>query len=393
MNDQKSGRRSRSVSARSKGRRGNNEGGIYQRESDGLWCASVSVESGKRKVLYGKTREDVASKLVTALNDVKNGLTLPSYRMTLGAFLEQWLADVVWQRNRPSTAQGYEFYVRKYIIPALGRHQIRKLTPQQVQRFLNETHAKGLAPRTGQYIRAILRRALNQALRWELVARNVATLADPPPGRSPEMRPLTTADARQFLAAARGHRHEHLFAVLLGTGLRIGEALALRWSDVDLDDGVVTVRHALERIHGRPWRLAVPKSESGKRLVPLIGPAAEALRAQRTLALEMRLAVGAAWQDLDFVFPTAIGTPGDQSNVYHQFKKLLRQAGLPDCYRVHDLRHSTATYLLAAGVPDRLVMGIMGHSQLSMTMRYQHVLPSMLKEAAARLEAIFPTAM
>ncbi len=207
MNDQKSGRRSRSVSARSKGRRGNNEGGIYQRESDDLWCASVSIESGKRKVLYGKTREDVASKLVTAPNDVKNGLTLPSYRMTLGAFLEQWLADVVWQRNRPSTAQGYEFYVRKYIIPVLGRHQIRKLAPQQVQRFLNETHAKGLAPRTVQYIRAILRRALNQALRWELVARNVATLADPPPGRSPEMRPLTTADARQFLAAARGHRH------------------------------------------------------------------------------------------------------------------------------------------------------------------------------------------
>jgi integrase len=207
------------------------------------------------------------------------------------------------------------------------------------------------------------------------------------------MRPLTTDDARQFLAAARGHRHEHLFAVLLGTGLRIGEALALRWSDVDLDNGVITVRHVLERIHGRPWRLAVPKSESGKRLVPLIGPTAEALRAQRTLTLEMRLAVGAAWQDLDFVFPTAIGTPGDQSNVYHQFKKLLRQAGLPDCYRVHDLRHSTATNLLAAGVPDRLVMGIMGHSQLSMTMRYQHVLPSMLKEAAARLEAVFPTAM
>ena len=87
------------------------EGGIDQRESDGLWCASVSVESGKRKVLYDKTREDAASKLVTALNDVKNGLTLPSYRMTLGAFLEQWLSDVVWQRNRPSTAQGYEFYV------------------------------------------------------------------------------------------------------------------------------------------------------------------------------------------------------------------------------------------------------------------------------------------
>ena len=111
MNEKKTSRKRRSSSARNKGRRGNNEGGIYQRESDGLWCASVSVELGKRKVLYGKTREEVASKLVSALNDVKNGLTLPSYRMTLGAFLEQWLADVVWQRNRPSTAHGYEFYV------------------------------------------------------------------------------------------------------------------------------------------------------------------------------------------------------------------------------------------------------------------------------------------
>jgi len=254
------------------GRRGNHEGGIYQRQSDGRWCASVSLEGGKRRVIYGKTREEVAAKLTVALNTVRQGQNLPSHRLTLGAFLDQWLADVVQQRNRPSTAQSYEFYVRKYIIPGLGRHQLTKLTPQQVQRFLNERHAAGLALRTVQYIRAILRRALNQALRWELVSRNVATLADPPSGRSPEMRPLTTDDARALLAAARGHRHEHLLAFLLGTGLRIGEALALRWSDVDLDQGVITVRHALERLRSRPWRLAVPKSESGKRLVPSSAP-------------------------------------------------------------------------------------------------------------------------
>src|SRR6266702_4394297 len=120
MNQQKSGRRSRCVSARSKGRRGNNEGGIYQRESDGLWCASVSIELGKRKVLYGKTREEVASKLVTALNDVKNGLTLPSYRMTLGAFLDRCLPNVVCSPTRPSTPPGYQFNARNSIIPALA---------------------------------------------------------------------------------------------------------------------------------------------------------------------------------------------------------------------------------------------------------------------------------
>src|SRR5438445_956931 len=177
-------------------------------------------------------------------------------------------------------------------------------------------------------MRAILRRARNQALRWEFVSRNVAVLADPPSGRSPDMQPLTIEHARAFMAAARGHRYEHLYEFLLGTGLRIGEALALRWSDVNLDDGVITVRHALERLRGRPWRLAVPKSESGKRLVPLIGATADALRAQRTRTLELRLAAGTAWTDLDFVFPTAVGTPDDQANVYHQFKKLLREARL-----------------------------------------------------------------
>src|SRR5947209_6671042 len=98
----------------------------------------------------------------------------------------------------------------------------------------------------------------------------------------------------------------------------------------------------------------------------------------------MRMRAGASWHDLGFTFPTSVGTPEDQANVYHQFRKLLKNAGLPTTYRIHDLRHSTATSLLATGVPDRLVMGIMGHSQLSMTMRYQHVLPSMLKEAGAR---------
>lgn len=205
------------------------------------------------------------------------------------------------------------------------------------------------------------------------------------------MHPLAPADAQRFLRAAEGHRLEHLFAFMLGTGVRLGEALALRWSDVDLDTSRVQVRHTLERLAGQPWRLGDPKSEKSKRIVPLIGPSLAALRAQRAAVVTARLQLGAVWEDHDFVFPNAIGGPLDGTNVYHEFKKLLRAAALPTSYRVHDLRHSTATYLLAAGVPDRIVMEILGHSQLSMTMRYQHVLPAMLDEAAARLEAVFPS--
>ncbi|HEX6508385.1 MAG TPA: site-specific integrase, partial [Chloroflexota bacterium] len=150
-------------------------------------------------------------------------------------------------------------------------------------------------------------------------------------------------DAAIFLAAVRGHRYGHLYAFMLATGLRLGEALGLRWCDVDLDGKRIRVEHTLEHLRRRPWRLTDPKSVSGRRNIPLIGPALFSLRSQHARIAEMRLAVGAAWADLDFVFPSAVGTPLDGPNVYHEFKKLLVRAGLPSTHRPHDLRNSTAT--------------------------------------------------
>jgi integrase len=180
---------------------------------------------------------------------------------------------------------------------------------------------------------------------------------------------------------------------MLATGLRVGEALALRRTDIDLELCTVRVRYTLERLTASPWRQVEPKSTSSRRSLPLIGPAVTTLKGQQMLITEMRgrLPEG-VWHDLDFVFPAANGEPLDGMNVLHEFKKLLKRAGLPTTYRVHDLRHSTATYLLAAGAPVRTAMEFLGHSQISMTMRYQHVLPAMLGEAATRLEAVFPRA-
>jgi hypothetical protein len=198
--------------------------------------------------------------------------------------------------------------MRKYIITALGKHQLTKLMPQHVQHFLNTQHASGLAPRTVQYIRTILRRALNQALRWELVSRNVATLADPPSGPSPDMQPFSTAHAQTLLAppaATVTNISSPSYSAPACASARPSPCASQTWTWTVRSSR----RHALERIRGRPWRLAVPKSESGKAAVPLIGPTAEALRAQRTRTLEPRLIASQAWQDLDFVFPTALGTP------------------------------------------------------------------------------------
>jgi integrase len=199
------------------------------------------------------------------------------------------------------------------------------------------------------------------------------------------------------LEIARGHPYEHLYAFLLSTGMRLGEALALRWHDdlghvlVDLETRRAVVRYTLERLRGgQPWRFSEPKSESGIRSVPLTTPAIAALRAQRAWGRARRMQLGAEWENHELVFPNLTGAPLDGTAVHHAFKRLLAQAGLPTSHRVHDLRHSTATYLLAARVDPRIVMAVMGWSQSSMLQRYQHVLPAMLDDAAARLEIALP---
>jgi len=216
-------------------------------------------------------------------------------------------------------------------------------------------------------------------------------LVDPPRVSTPEVQPLDPQQAEILLQTASGHPHENLLGFPLSTGLRLGEALAIRWRDVDLDARRAMIRFTLERLRGQPWRFAEPKSDSGRRVVPLTAPALHALEQQRWRTAKARRKAGEACQDYDLVFPSAVGTPLDGTNVYHSFKRLLTEADLATTYRVHDLRHSTATYLLAAGVDPRIVMNIMGWSQVSMLKRYQHVLPAMLDEAAVRLEAVLPT--
>jgi integrase len=232
----------------------------------------------------------------------------------------------------------------------------------------------------------VLRAALNRATKLQLVQRNPVLLVDPPKDTTTEIHPLTPVEAGQLLAAGQGQRYEHRYALLVATGLWLGEAQALCWPDVDLESGHLRVRHTLEWLHGQPWRLAEPKSERGRRVVPLIGPALTALRAQHARQTVERAMVGADWQNNGFVFTNALGEPVTASTVDKDFKRLLKVSGLPTDHRVHDLRHSTATYLLGAGVPERVVMDILGHSNLAMTHHYQHVLSGMLVDAAARLE-------
>ncbi|MDP9357813.1 MAG: site-specific integrase [Chloroflexota bacterium] len=211
--------------------RGQNEGSIYQR-ANGRWVAVLNLgwKDGKRdrKYLYGKTRAEVAEKLTEALNKHRLGQRVDVERQTVVQFLTAWLEDEVKPTREPKTYESYESTVRLHIAPDLGRHQLAKLTPQHVQALLRRKEEAGLSPRSVQYIRTVLRIALNRAVRWEMVSRNVAALVDPPRVEHAEIRPWTRDEARRFLEVAEQDRLGALFSVAMALGIRKAEALGLR---------------------------------------------------------------------------------------------------------------------------------------------------------------------
>ncbi len=367
-------------------KRANGEGSIVQR-GDGRWMARLTLPSGARTHFYGATRQDVQRKLTAALRDLHQGISPTPQQETVAAYLTRWLGDVVRPTVRPKTHHSYAQLVRLHLAPGLGHYRLAQLGPQHVQAFLNARQAAGLSPRTVQYLRAVLRRALGQALKWGLVARNIVTLTDPPRVRRPEVQPLGPEQARTFLATVRGDRLEALYAVAVALGLRQGEALGLRWQDVDLDAGTLRVAVALQWLDGA-HQLVEPKSARSRRTLPLPPTVVAALRAHRARQLEERLKVGSYWQDRGLVFTTTLGTPLDARNLTRWYKGLLARAGLPSL-RFHDLRHTAASLLLVQGVAPRVVMETLGHSQISLTLdTYSHVMPVLQREAADQMEAI-----
>ena len=369
-------------------RRGRGEGSIVKR-SDGRWMAQADLgwQDGKRrrKTLYGRTKREVQDKLRDTLHRQEHGLPPVPEQETVGAFLRRWL-DVRQGHLRPRTQERYGQVVNAHLLPHLERVRLAKLTPQDVATCLRRVEvAKGAY--TARGAREILRTALNQALRWGLVPRNAAALTDAPRHQVRQIEPLTPAQANTLLAAVEGHRLEALITVAVGLGLRQGEALGLRWEDVDLEAGVLSVRRTLERAGTEP-RFGAPKTARSRRTITVPGVVAAALRRHRTRQLEERLAAGPRWRESGLVFTTSIGTAVDKSGLHKAFKAILRAAGLPDI-RYHDLRHTAATLLLAQGVDVRTIMETLGHAHISMTLNtYAHVMPALQRDAAAKMDAI-----
>lgn len=365
-------------------KRGNSEGSITRR-SDGLWEARVTLDGGKRKSFYAKTRQEAARKLNEALRDRDSGLPVVGGKQTVEQYLTSWLAATK-ATIRPTTFARYEQFVRVHIVPTIGKSALSKLSPQQLQALYALKLEEGLSSTTVHHLHAVLHRALDKALRLGLVQRNVADMVDVPRMRHHEMTTLSEEQARTLLSAASGERLEALYVLAIATGMRQGELLALKWRDVDLDESRLQVRATLHYTN-EGYVIAEPKTEFSRRRIALSKVAVEALRAHRIRQLEERLQLGDAWEDNDLVFPNTVGRPLDGVNLLkYWFYPLLKRAGLPRM-RFHDLRHTAATLLLGRGINPKIVSEMLGHSHVSVTLGiYSHVTPHMQEQAAKAMD-------
>ena len=366
-------------------KRGQNEGSIYQRK-DGRWAAAFSTGDGRRKSVYGRTRSDAAQKLAEAQRAHHDGMLPGDGRLTVSAFATEWLEGVK-ASVRPKTAEAYEWAVGKHIVPRIGRMKIAKVQPVHLERAYADMRSDGKAPKTIRSVHTTAHTMFGKALRLGLIPRNPASLADVPkvPRREPPN--FDQADFKSFLVSAADQRLEALFVLAVTSGARSGELLGLRWSDIELDSGLIHIRGALQLSRGQ-FSLAEPKTTSSLRSLAISRVALDALRRHRTRQNEEALRVGPAWNNpWNLVFTNEVGGPLDRHNVLRRdLKPLLAGAGLPPL-TFHNLRSVAGSLARDHGVPLPVVSHALGHSDISTTARhYAHMIKGAERKVAAAFD-------
>jgi integrase len=335
------------------------------------------------------TKRQAESARVDILGRMQRGDYIAPNKVTVAEFAERWLLARL-DQVRTSTWESYRLVLHRQVVPALGGILLRDLSPDTLNVFyatMAGRNGRPLAPRTRRYAAMVLRRMLQDAVRWGLLHRNVADLADPPRVTSRrEMMTWTISELQLFLDQARGDRLYAAFVVLATTGCRRGECLGLRWEEVNLDAGRMSIVRSLVMTTAG-MRFEAPKTNQA-RVVELGAATASALRDHRRQQLEERLAGGPAYADSGLVFPGRDGSPTRPDNFSRRFDVLVAARGLPRI-RLHDLRHTYASLALANGEPVKVVSERLGHANVSTTLNfYAHAIPGMHRDTADRLDAL-----
>jgi integrase len=375
-------------------KRSNGDGSLYRRR-DGLWAGAFDVPtvSGKRRriVVYGKTREQARDKMNKALQDARAGKLVPDEVWKLGPYLDYWLENFVKRNRRPATYTLYEMNIRLYLKPGLGNHKLTTLTVANVQHFFNQRLQQGDSVRKVQVMRTVLSAALTRAVREELISRNVARLVELPEWHAGTVRPWTAEEARQFLAVSESDPLHAAFVLLILYGLRRGEVLGLRWQDIDFGAGTIRIEQQVQRVGGE-MHIGPVKTRAGKRKLPLLQLARQALAAQSITQARYRAEMGSAWPDTDLVFTTRTGRPIEPRNLVRSFRRICETKHVR-LIKVHHIRHTVASLLKALGVPARDAQVILGHSRMAVTLEiYTHTDDEAQLDALTRLHNLFDQA-
>ncbi|MEU1221778.1 tyrosine-type recombinase/integrase [Streptomyces microflavus] len=370
-------------------KRNPNGAGTITKRKDGRYQAAVYVlqpdGTRARKFAYGKTWAECDTKRRDLLAKVDQGVPVPTRSAKLAEWLPYWLDNVVKPRRKLSTYDKYEAHVRLYLMPMIGGKRLESLGVADVRRFLVQLEKKTTAA-TAKESHRVLRTALTAACREELITRNVASLVEPPRAKSRELSPWSLDETLTFLAASRKDPLYAAFVLAITMGLRRGELVGLRWTDLDLDRRVLYVRQQTQRRRGILYD-DDPKGRR-RRAVPLPAMCIAPLRWHRMRQAEAKARAGESWQEGGHVFVTRTGRPVEPRNVYRSFTRVAETAGLR-VIRLHDARHGCATILTAAGVAPRVVMEILGHSQISITMDvYTHVVQDTQREAISHMDRL-----
>ena len=397
------------MTGRGRVREPNGASSIYK-GADGFWHGRVTVgvkDDGRpdRRHVMRKARAD-AVRAVRALERQRDDGAVRSVGRvwTVGEWLTYWVEEIAAPAVRENTLSAYRVAVNVHLIPGVGAHRLDRLEPEHLERLYAKMLRAGSAPATANQAHRTVRTALGEAERRGRITRNPAKLAKAPRPDEIEVEPYTLDEVRQLLKAAGERRGSARWAIALALGLRQGEVLGLRWSDVDLDAGTLWVRRGRLRprySHGCggtcdkragycPRRvLARPetddtKSRAGRRAVGLPTELVALLVRHRKEQEGERATAAQLWRDSGYVFTTPVGEPVNPNTDYHHWKRLLADAGLRDG-RLHDARHTAATVLLILGVPERAVMGLMGWSTTAMAARYQHITGVVRSDVAQRV--------
>lgn len=379
-----------------KSKRANGEGAVHQRK-DGRWEGKITVGYDpltgkmKRKSFTSKLQSDVIIKI----NAVKSKLYTNTYvddkKQTVRDWLEYWLEYCMKPKVRISTWESYESVVRCHLIPTIGNKQLQALQASDVQKLykvkLSSGRIKdktGLSNTTVSYIHAVLKQALTQAVKEQVVVRNIMDAVSKPKPVRHQIQPLTIEQIKTFLKFASGHRFELAYSLECYTGLRRGELLGLRWQDVDFDKGTISVRQSLIRTR-QGLMISEPKTDNAIRVIPLPSEQLDRLSDSKKDQDKKRALAGKAYTNHDLIFCNDFGHPIDPRNFVRQFERLLAKAKLPKI-SFHDLRHSHATMLLTLNEHPKVVQERLGHSTIAMTLdTYSHVLPGLQQRATEKI--------